>query len=82
MDAVWGGKWIRSRDGCIRWGWRSSKGKGAVLEVNMGHPIVTNGDLWQLLFSAMRGGDAALPKLLWDFLSCIRTQSTKQIQIT
>jgi len=38
------------------------KGKGAVLGVNVGHPIVTNGD------SAMRGGDAALPKLLWDFL--------------
>ena len=42
--------------------------KGAVSAVNVGHPIVTNGDLVALLFSAVRGGDAALPKLLWDFL--------------
>jgi len=38
------------------------EGEGAVLEVNVGHPIVTSGIL------CMRGGDAALPKLLWDFL--------------
>ena len=36
--------------------------EGAVLKVNAGHPIVTNGIL------CMRVGDAALPKLLWDFL--------------
>jgi len=38
------------------------EGEGAVLVVNMGHPIVTNGNI------CVRGGDAALPKLLWDFL--------------
>jgi len=26
-DAVWEDEWGRSRDECIRWGWRSSKGK-------------------------------------------------------
>jgi len=41
--------------------------KGAVLSLNVGHPIVTNGDFVAQLFSAARGGDAALPKLLWDF---------------
>jgi len=34
----------------------------AVLGVNVRHPIVTNGDCVSLLFSAMRDGDAALPK--------------------
>jgi len=41
---------------------------GAVLGVNVGHPIVTSGDFVAWLFSAVRGGDAALPKLVWDFL--------------
>jgi len=36
--------------------------EGAVLGVNVGHPIVTDGIL------CVRDGDAALPKLLWDFL--------------
>jgi len=27
LDAVWGGEWGRWRDGCIRCGCRSSKGK-------------------------------------------------------
>ena len=40
----------------------------AVLGVNVGHPIVANGDFVAQLFSAVRSGDAALPKLLWDFL--------------
>jgi len=35
---------------------------GAVSGKNVEHPIVTNGIL------CMRGGDAALPKLHWDFL--------------
>jgi len=30
-DAIWDGEWGRSRDGCIRWGWLSSKGKGSSL---------------------------------------------------
>jgi len=38
------------------------KGEGAVLEVNVGHPFVTNGIVYA------RGGDAALPKLLWYLL--------------
>jgi len=29
------------------------------------HPLATNRDF--VAFSAVRGGDAALPKLLWDF---------------
>jgi len=29
-DAVWGGEWGRSRDGCIRWGWRSSRGRDSL----------------------------------------------------
>jgi len=34
-------------DRCIRWGWRSSKGRSKErgnFGVNVGHPIVTNGD--------------------------------------
>jgi len=44
----------------------------------VGHPIVTNGDF--VAFSAVRGGDAALPKVLWDFFFSDTTatlQSTK-----
>jgi len=46
--------------------WRSSKGKDS-FGVNVGHPIVTNGDCSVVLFSALRGGDAARArrKLLW-----------------
>ena len=36
--------------------------EGAVLVVNVGHPIVTNSIL------CVRSGDASLPKLLWDLL--------------
>jgi len=39
-----------------------------VLRANVEHPIVTNKDFVAQLFSPVRGGDAALPKLLWDFL--------------
>jgi len=39
-----------------------TKGEGAVLGGNVGHPIVTNGIL------CMMGGDMVLPKLFWDFL--------------
>jgi len=42
--------------------------EGAVLGVNVGHPIVINGDFVAYLLSAMMGGNAALPKLFWDFL--------------
>jgi len=38
------------------------EGRGAVLVVNVGHPIVTNGIL------CVRGSYAALYKLLWNFL--------------
>ena len=47
--------------------------EGVVLGVNVGHPIVTNGNFVAYLFSAVRGGDAAVPKLLWDFLFMILT---------
>jgi len=38
------------------------EGEGTVLGVNVGHPVVTSGDF------PMRGGVAALLKLVWDFL--------------
>jgi len=41
--------------------------EGAVLGVNVGHPIVTNGTLW-CSYSAVMSCNAALPKLLRDFL--------------
>ena len=38
-------------DGCIRWEWLSSKGEEQVgLELNLGRPIVTNGDFATRLF--------------------------------
>ena len=40
--------------------------------VNVGRPVVTNGDFVAYLFFAVRGGDAALPKLLWDFLFLLK----------
>jgi len=50
-------------------GWRSSKGKGKFWERGtVGHLIVTNEDFVSLPWP-VRGGDTALPKLLWDFSS-------------
>jgi len=40
-DAVWDGEWGRSRDRCSRWV-VIVEGEGAVLGVNLGHPIVTD----------------------------------------
>jgi len=37
-DAVCGGEWSRSSDGCIRWG-GDRRREGAVFEVNVRHPI-------------------------------------------
>jgi len=37
------------------------EGEWAVLWVNVGHPIVTNGNVVAYFFSEVRGGDAALP---------------------
>jgi len=42
-DAIWGGEWGQPRNGCIRWGGYCWRGR-AVLGVNLGRPIVTNGD--------------------------------------
>ena len=42
-DAVWDGEWVQSRDWCINWG-GDRRGEGAVLGVNLGYVIVTNGD--------------------------------------
>ena len=44
------------------------EGEEKVLRVNVEHPTVTNGDFVEQLFSAVTGGDAALPKLRWDFI--------------
>ena len=38
-----GGEWGQSRDGVLD-GVKIIEGEGAVLEVNVGYPIVTNGD--------------------------------------
>jgi len=60
-------EWGRSSDWCIRWG--EHRGwEGAALGVNVGHPIVANRDFVALLCYAVRGGDAAFPELVWDFL--------------
>jgi len=40
------------------------EGEEAVLGVNVGQPVVINGDFVAWLFSAVSGNDAALPKLL------------------
>jgi len=40
--------------------------EGEILGVNVGNPIVTNGDFVAYLFSAVMCSDAALPKLLCD----------------
>ena len=48
-------------DGCIGLGGDRRRRRGSS-GVNVGHPTVTNGIL------CVRGGDAALPKLLCDFL--------------
>jgi len=43
-DVVWGGEWGQTRDVCIRWdGYR--RREVVVLGVNLGRPIVTNGDI-------------------------------------
>jgi len=43
------------------------EGEEAVLGVNVGHPIVTNGDFGVVIL-CLKGGDETFPKLLWDFL--------------
>jgi len=45
-----------------------TKRKRAIIGVNVRYVIVTIGDFVALLLSAVKGGDAALLKLLWDFL--------------
>jgi len=47
----------------LHWG-GDRRREGTVLGVNVGHPIVTNGDFVARLYFAMRVGNAALPKLL------------------
>ena len=46
LDAVLDSEWGRSMDGCIRWdmGIKIAEGEGAVLRVNVEHPIVTSED--------------------------------------
>jgi len=46
----------------------------AVLWINVGYHILTNGIL------CVRGGDAALPKLLWDFLLLLLSVCAKYIR--
>ena len=60
------------------------EGEEAVLGVNVGHPIITSGDSVTVtyLFSAVRGGDAALPKLRWDFLFIVGLPGHNNISST
>ena len=71
LEAIWDGEWGRSTDECIRRRVEIVEGRRAVLGVNAWHPVVTNGDFAAWLLSAVRGGDAVLPKLHWDFLLII-----------
>ena len=41
------------------------RGRGS-FGVNVGNPIVASRDFVAQLFSALKAGDAALPRLLWD----------------
>jgi len=67
LDAVWGGEWGRSRDRCIRRGWRSSRMKGTFgCKCRACHC-----NQWRSYIFCREGGNAALPKLLWDFLLLI-----------
>jgi len=66
LDAVWGGEWDRSSEGVL-YEVVIVEGKGQFWGVNVGHFIVTNGTLWRShSLSAVKGGDAALTRLLWD----------------
>jgi len=49
-DAIWDGEWGQSRDGCIKLGVVIVEGEGAVLGLNLEHPIVTNWDFATRLF--------------------------------
>ena len=42
MDVVCDGRLDGSRDEASSWVWGSVHGKGVILEVNVGHPILTN----------------------------------------
>jgi len=67
LGVISGGEWGWSRNACIRWGGDRRRRRSSV-GVNVRHPIVTNGNFVAQLFSVVRGSDAALSKLLWDFL--------------
>ena len=47
LSAIWDGEWgVGSVEGCVYYmGVVIIEGEGAVLELNLGHPIVTNGSL-------------------------------------
>ena len=60
-DAVWAGEWGRSRMGVLNEG-GDCRREGPVLEMNLGCPIVTNGD-----------GDALFPNYLAEDLFTLRS---------
>jgi len=59
--------------GVLNGGGHRRRGKDS-FGVNMEHPIATNEDFMVQFFSAVKGGDAAVPKLLWDFLFLLSTR--------
>jgi len=65
------GWWVgRSRDWCIRWGGDRPM-EGTVLWLIFWASHCNHTGLCDVVISAMRGGDTALPELLWDFLLVI-----------
>jgi len=71
----WDGEWSRSRC-CIRLGLWSSNGKGQFLGVNLGRPIVTNGDFATWLFPNYFGHDCSSYGMLSAHQSVFENRST------
>jgi len=59
-DAVWGGEWDQSRIGVLDGVVHDRRREGAVLGVNLRHPIVTNGPLLHSCVSATRSSQITL----------------------
>jgi len=66
-DAIWGREWGQSKDGFIRWGWLSSKGKGQF----GGKCGVSYCNQWGLYCLVVQE-QHAVPKLLWGGFVCVQ----------
>jgi len=72
LDAVWSGEWGRSRDGCIRRGWFSSKGQGRFV-INLERPIITNGNFFHFVVRERRTLRKLLREGLFNFILHVQT---------